>query len=246
MSAVAARLLAVPLGLLAVLLRRAADDTLKPLTEGSNPGLGLLAWISAVAVSVAVPLLLHRAATYRVPECPSTFRLDERHRRFVAPRSPRNAARWVILVMWVVSGRGLVDDGLMSFVAWIAFTAVIGLVVAVVDRPWIALDADGVTVQLLVRRRHLPWTAIDPAGPQVGRWGHLHRLALLPLPDERGHKGQPLRLPVDSVQVDDGFLAAVIRRYLAEPARREEIGTAAELDRLRADLTPISAEPHPA
>jgi hypothetical protein len=236
MSVAWPRLLAVPLGLLALLLRLAADVNLKPLTEGPRAGLGYLAWLSAIAAAAVGPLIIWSLLTRRVPETPVSLRLDGAARRFLVPRSPGNAARWVIATMWVVSGDYLVSRQAPPIALTVGAAVAVGVFIALLDRPSLALDPDGLTVQHLLRGTRTAWADADRL--DVARRGHVHHLALHRRAAEGSPPPPPQRLPVDSLQVDDAYLAAVIRHYLDNPDHRAAIGTADELARLDATLRP--------
>jgi hypothetical protein len=236
------RLIAVPLGLLAFFARLAADVRLKPLTDGPEPGIGFLTWIVAVLGAVAVPIVLWAVLTHRVDERPKSFTVDEPGRRFVAQRSPDKSATIVITLMWVVSGDHLIGADAPPLALFVAGATLVGLLVALVDRPRLGLTPDGVTVQHLFRRTHTAWA--DAAGLDTEKRGHLHRFALDRRPGPGGLEQDPQRLPVDSVRIDDTFLAAAVRHYLDNPSHRPAIGTRPELARLIAALTPAADNGH--
>lgn len=175
---------------------------------------------------------------------------------FVVPASP---ARWTLggsLAAFVVASTAdqIYFDHLGRFVINAGGFLVV-LVVATVSelrrsdgKPFRYNKADlrreGLYVWHGSRRIVAPWSAIGPYRPgteAVGVYGRKVSI-VINQPDQLGVvRGRRLREQVTSVVITPGvidadFLASVIRDYVANPSHRDDIGTAAELDRLTAQF----------
>ena len=251
MSVNRTRLLALPFGVLAFALRLAATFWVTPLTWRVRPaGVGLLVWLAALAASAFIPVGLYRLTVLKaVPRRPASFQVD--HRGFVAPAAPHDFGTSAIIVLWVAAGAPLterVPNGDRLRLAQFDYAALISILVVgllsvlavtllMVDRPWVALNPDGITVQRMTSRRSIGWNELAPGGPPppTGRsprslW--LYRTAGPTL----GGRPRADLLPVGQLQVDPAFLANTIRQYVEQPGQRSIIGTEAELARLRSQV----------
>lgn len=248
MSVNLARVLALPVGLLAFALRLATTFWVMPLTWHMRPTiLGLPVWLTGLAASVLVPMGLYFLLTKPVPRRPASFQLDGQHRRFVAPAAPHAVAALVIVVLWVAAGSVLTErvpngDGLrfaqfdyatsMS-AAVVALLFVLAVVLLLINRPRLTLDPDGITVQRMASRRRIGWNELCPGGwpPPTGRKPRNLTLYRMAGPTPGGYP-KPEQLPVGQLHVDPAFLADTIRHYVEQPAHRHNIGTEHELARL--------------
>ncbi|PWU46265.1 hypothetical protein DLE60_16645 [Micromonospora globispora] len=252
MSVNLARVLALPFGLLAFALRLAAMFWVMPLTwHTRSADAGLLVWLTALAASALAPVGLYLLLTRPVPRRPASFQLDDRHGGFVAPASPHELGPLVIVVLWVAPGSMVTErvpngDGLrfaqfdyatLVSAAVVALLFVPAVVLLLVNRPRLALDPDGITVQRMTSRRRIGWNELAPGGPppptaRKARYLTLYRTTG-PTP---GRYPRPEQLPVGWLHADPAFLANTIRHYVEQPAQRHNIGTEHELARLRSQL----------
>ncbi|MFE9692142.1 hypothetical protein [Micromonospora sp. NPDC005806] len=242
------RILALPFGLLAFALRLAATFWLTPMTWQKWPaGVSLLVWVAGAAASLAVPVGLYYLTVLRaVPRRPASFQLDDG--AFVAPASPHDIGTAAIVVLWIAAGAVLtervpnadrlrlaqIDYAALTSIVIVGLLSVLAVVLLLVSRPRVALNPDGITVQRMTSRRSIGWNELAPGGPPPppGRrprnlW--LYRTAGPTL----GGRPRPHLLPVGQLQVDPAFLANTIRHYVDQPGQRPDIGTEAELSRLR-------------
>ncbi|MGW5668649.1 hypothetical protein [Micromonospora sp. NPDC003776] len=247
------RLLALPFGLLAFALRLAATFWVTPLTWQVRPTLvGLPIWLAALAASLGVPVALYHLSVLRaVPRRPASFRLDRG--TFLAPAGP-DLGGTAIIVLWIAGGAVLTervpggdrmrlaefDEAALISVLTVVVLSALAVVLLLVDRPWVALSPDGITVQRLASRRFIGWHELAPGGPPPPPGRRPRNLWLYRTNGPTlGGRPRPDLLPVGRLQVDPAFLANTIRRYVEQPGRRSDIGTEAELARLR---EPAAAE----
>lgn len=218
MSARAARLLAVPFALLAFVLRIYEALWLEPLTWGIEPSAaGVLAALGLVLGALAVPLLTYRRLTRAAREIPSAWRIDTEGRRFFVEPAPVWKGSFAIMLAWLAPGaipmervpheeqRRIAEFGAYTTAGEIlaVLLLLLALVMLLVNRPSLALDADGVTVQWYLRRTGVRW-ADTPA----------------------------LRIPGRGLAITSRFLAFSIDTYRDDPEARNRIGTIGEADRL--------------
>lgn len=248
------RLLALPFGLLAFALRLAAAFWVMPLTWQVHPTLGgLPIWLAALAASLGVPVGLHHLSVLRsVPRRPASFRLDGG--AFVAPAAPHDIGTTAVIVLWIAAGAvwterapggdrmrlAEFDEAALISILIVGVLSALAVVLLLVDRPWVALSPDGVTVQRLTSRRFIGWSELAPGGPPPPPGRRPRTLWLYRTNGSTlGGRPRPYVLPVGTLQVDPAFLAHTIRHYVEQPGQRPGIGTEAELARLR---EPSSAE----
>ncbi|MFR9778734.1 hypothetical protein ACL02O_22135 [Micromonospora sp. MS34] len=248
MSMKRARILALPVGLLAFALRLAAMFWVSPLTWQMRPaGVSLLVWVAGLAVSLAVPVGLYQLTVLRaVPRRPASFQLDAG--AFVAPAAPHDLGTAAIIVLWVAAGAVLTervpdgdrlrlaefDEAALISIVIVGLLSVLAVALLLVRRPWVALTPDGITVQRMTSRRSIGWHELAPGGPPPPSGRRPRNLWLYRRNGPTlGGRPRPDLLPVGQLQVDPAFLANTIRSYLEQPGRRPDIGTEAELARLR-------------
>ncbi|MFG2054388.1 hypothetical protein ACGFI9_10165 [Micromonospora sp. NPDC048930] len=208
--------------------------------------MGVLAAVTALAVSAAVPVgLYHLTVLSSVPRRPASLRLDDRHGGFVVPAAPHFIGDFAIIVLWVAGGSLLTErvpggDGIrlaefdfaaLTSALLVGLLFVVAVVLVLSDRPRVALDPDGLTVQLTTTRQRVSWDELAPGGPPppAGRRANdlILQRAVAP-----GRRLRPVRIPVGSFQVDSAFFANVIRDYVEQPDERRHIGSEAGLARL--------------
>ncbi|MER6595833.1 PH domain-containing protein [Micromonospora purpureochromogenes] len=244
-----ARLLALPLALAAILLRIGVEFGLKPWTWRLDSGaVGLLVLAAALAGSIVAPVAGYLLLTRAVRRRPATFRVDPAGRCFTAPAAPAWAGPWSIIVAWLAGGVLLTErvpgEDKVRFVAsgdalvWnvLAVVAVLVFVVLVLldDRPRLTLDEAGITVRGLVRGRTVRWDRLFPGGPPAPAGKAFATLVLSEQPSTPAGRPVSRSLAVGTAHVDAVFLAGSVRHYVEHPEPRSAIGTAPELDRLRA------------
>lgn len=242
------RLLALPFGLLALALRLATTLWVMPLTWQMRPALvGLPSWLAALAASLAVPVGLYHLSVLRsVPRRPASFRLDRG--TFLAPAAPHDIGGAAIILLWIAGGAVLTervpggdrmrlaefDEAALISILTVVVLSVLAVVLLLVDRPWVALSPDGITVQRLTSRRFIGWPELAPGGPPPPPGRRPRTLWLYRTNGPTlGGRPRPDLLPVGRLRVDPAFLANTIRHYVEQPGRRPGIGTEAELARLR-------------
>lgn len=99
------------------------------------------------------------------------------------------------------------------------------------------LTRRGLTINRLTSTIVVPWDALDPDTPTMFEEPPSSSKLVIAQPrlvERRGITGDSNAVIAEGVPMD--FLLGVIRVYVTDPARRTAIGTAAELDRLRAEL----------
>ncbi|MCW3844403.1 hypothetical protein ONA70_30380 [Micromonospora yasonensis] len=249
-----ARILALPFGSLAFALRLAATFWVNPLTWQMRPaGLSLLVWLAGPVVSVAIPVGLYHLAVLRaVPRRPASFQLD--NGALVAPASPHDIGTAAIIVLWIAAGAVLtervpnadqlrlaqIDFAALVSIAIVGLLSALAVALVLVDRPWVALNRDGITVQRMTSRRFIGWPELAPGGPPPPPGRRPRNLWLYRTHGPTvGGRPRPELLPVGQLQVDPAFLANTIHHYVDQPGQRPDIGTEAELDRVR---TPVGGQ----
>jgi hypothetical protein len=153
--------------------------------------------------------------------------------------APLGALGATVCGLEIAAGRHLVE-------AWLGLA---GALVFYSAATWAAWNPTGVrlTPDAIIADRTggtvvFPWAAIDPASPVVSGYAFPLRLVLAK-PEMVTRSGLVTgfnKIAFDAV--DPVFVAEVITHYAAEPERRAAIGTAAELDRLRAAFPPMDLE----
>ncbi|MFG3554904.1 hypothetical protein ACGGAQ_10965 [Micromonospora sp. NPDC047557] len=245
----AARLLIWPIAVAAFALRICAELWIEPVTWRIDPrGVALLVWIAAQAACFLVPWAAYALLTRSVRQRPATWEVDAGRRCFIAPASPRWIGPWSILLGWLAGGfvpteRVPGEDRLR--LADIPGTVALGIgipvlvlggiaAVLLMNRPLLALDRDGITMQGIIRRSFLPWNRLLAGGPMPPARGaaNLTLMRLPATPGGRAPVGYPL--PIARLHVDPAFLAHTIRHYVEHPEHRPAIGAADERERLRA------------
>ncbi|MBQ0895868.1 PH domain-containing protein [Micromonospora sp. U56] len=244
-----ARLLALPFALAAVLLRIGVEFWLKPLTwRIDSTAVALLAWAAGIAGSIVVPAVGHLLLTREARRRPATFRIDSAGRRFTAPAAPAWAGPWSAMVSWLAAGLLITErvpgedrvrffesgDALVWNVLAVVAVLVVVLLVLLDDRPRLTLDEAGITVRGLVRGRTVRWDRLLPGGPPAPAGKAFATLVLSEQPSTPAGRPVSRSLAVGTAYVDAVFLAGSVRHYVEHPERRSAIGTAPELDRLRA------------
>lgn len=164
--------------------------------------------------------------------------------------TPRVSGVQAILLMWFAGGVPLaerVPNGdhtrLATSSADVTFSvtaasicAALAVVVLCLRLRSVILEPDGLVIRRLRRHRRIRWEELAPGGP--------------PPPAKPGGRitfrlryPQPGVVPPDRedvmtsyLDVDPGFLAAVVRHYVDQPDHRHAIGTPDELTRLRTAL----------
>jgi hypothetical protein len=229
MSPRTARLSAVPFVVLAFLIHLAADLWVQPLTWDVKPvALWVLVTMSVFVVTLGVPLGAYWLLISRVGKRPSTWEADAGQRRFTAGPSPAGAGLSAVALGWLTGGlvptERVTGEERMRIAELGAVTpvmtvlAVAGLLVTiwfVVGRwPWLSLDREAVTFKRVVRETRIRW-------------------------DDLPADLRDLRLPARGLHITPKFLDFSLRTYREDPARREAIGTPAEVAALA-----LAAGPH--
>jgi hypothetical protein len=251
MSLRSALLLALPLCALAAGFKVAVMLWLIPLSW-RLPGLvaGQLAQLSGLLLSVALPLAVYRLLTRSVPRRQPTWQVDPVRRALVAPASAVVADTEAIIGVWLgtvlptyrVPGTDQIR--LRHGGVYLLLCVAIGLVfLAVVvpplftGRPRLELDATGITVHRPWRTRTVAWDALVAGYPKPpGKWGH--HLTLTAYEVSATGFRLPFRLPAGKLEIDPALLAVTIRRCIAVPETRTEIGTIPGLRHLIQDTIP--------
>jgi hypothetical protein len=254
MSLRSARLLALPLCAVAAGFKVAIMLWLTPLSW-RLPDLivGQLAQLSGLLLSVALPLAVYRLLTRSVPRRQPTWQVDPARRALVAPASAVVAGTEAIIGVWLgtvlpayrVAGTDRI--GLRHGGVYLLLCVAVGVILLAVfvpplftGRPCLVLDAGGLTVRRLSRTRTVRWEALVAGYPEPPeKWGY--RLTLTAYEVSATGSRIPLRLPAGKLEIDPAFLAVTIRRCIAAPETRTEIGTIPGLRHLIQDTTPTVA-----
>jgi hypothetical protein len=251
MSLRSARLLALPLCALAVGSKVAIMLWLIPLSW-RLPDLvaGQLAQVSGLLLSVALPLAVYRLLTRNVPRRQPTWQVDGRAGRWSAPASAVVAGTEAIIGVWVgtvlptyrVAGTDQIR--LRHGGVYLLLCVAIGLVFLAravpplfTGRPRLVLDATGITVHRLSRTRTVRWDALAAGYPEPPGKGGYH-LSLTAYEVNATGSRIPLLLPAGKLEIDPALLAVTIRRCIAVPKTRTEIGTIPGLRHLIQDTIP--------
>ncbi|MGK5445676.1 hypothetical protein ACSNN7_28170 [Micromonospora sp. URMC 105] len=120
--------------------------------------------------------------------------------------------------------------------------AVVAVLVAVMlvlwdDRPRLILDESGMTLRGVGKGRTVRWDRLLPGGPPAPAGKVFAALVLSEQPTSPAGRPVPRQLAVGPLHVDRAFLAATVRHYVEHPEHRSAIGTAPELERLRAAVS---------
>jgi hypothetical protein len=121
--------------------------------------------------------------------------------------------------------------------AVVGLILVAGLAALLRTVPSVDFTHHGITLTRLASTIVVPWDALDPDTPTVHEEPPSHPKLVIARPhlvERRGITGDSNAVIAEAVPID--FLRGAIRVYATDPGRRAAIGTAAELDRLRAEL----------
>ena len=221
-----ARLLAVPAMLGAFALSLVSALWVQPWSLRIGPDdLSTLADAGSHLVSGAGPLAIYVVVTRSARRRPAGLRPD-----FSVEPSPHWAGPLAMILGWTAGWGWPTDHDPAGAFAWSSIAVImLALVAATVallgNRPRLALDPAGLTLQNLIRRTRLGWADLVPGHPVPPAHRETRHL-LVRLPSA----ARTLR--TGDLHVDPAFLAFTIRQYIAEPGHREAIGTAAERSRL--------------
>lgn len=208
MSPTALRWTALPLGLLAAGLRIAGDLWLHARIRELSVALYLLSMLALFAVAMGIPL----AIFVLLSRGPRPARLVTRDGRLTVPQSPAYAGNQAILMMFLGAGLIEVDRWLRTApVAGLFFAGALAFLL--VQRPWLALDAEGLTVKRLWRMTRLRWDELSLEDMALDPGRHPGRFWIAP----------GVSIPVGWLHVDPGFLTHVIRHYVERPEERATI-----------------------
>lgn len=206
---------AAPWAVLALALNLAYEGWISPGLSPDQQSQGAPAAMATLLVGLGGPLAGYGVLLRRAGRRPATFVLDGAGRRFVVPTAPAIPGFQAILALGVAGRSVGMLQRVAEFPVALLVTLVAGLVVIAIgglalDRPWLALDADGVLIQHFVRRTRLAWADVPAAG------------------------GRTLRKVEMRLHVNEAFLVRAINDYRDHPERRAAIGTDVELARLTA------------
>jgi hypothetical protein len=247
MSSNALRWSAVPLGLLAFALGLVVRLWVEPLTWRLSLGTELLVFSGAILVAAGIPVGVFAVLLRGDRWHPARF--VPARGGFTVPPSPVHPGYQAI--MWTCLGsRAVMTErvpGGMSVrlaqldFAWPATLVGVGLFWAValafllVARPQLHLDAGGLTIRRVLRRRtRLAWDDLAPGGPQPpAKRGQRQLKVYLAAPPVFGRYPSSEDIPIGWLHVDPAFLAAALRHYVAHPEDRAAIGSTEELTRLQ-------------
>ena len=244
----AARAAALPFALLAIALRLVVAFWLEPLSLRVAPqAVGFLLAMGGFVASAGLPLGSYLRLTRRARMLPAAFDIDAVGRQFIAPATPRWFAPWTVFGGWIVGNLvavACVPDAHVPYVTGVA--AVAGLVsitiVALRQRPLLALTAAGITDHRPVKCLTIKWDELVPGGPQLPATRNPRQLTVHSWTASTTEAFTPQHLRVRDWHVDPAFLAHTIRTYVEHSKRRDAIGTAAELARLQETFTHSPAD----
>ena len=110
--------------------------------------------------------------------------------------------------------------------------------------PSVDFTPHGLTLTRMAGTVAVPWGALDPGAPTVPGEAPSAPKVVIARPEgvvRHGITGDSNAVVAEGVPMD--FVLGVIGVYTADPERRAAIGTAAELDRLRAELPAPASVP---
>jgi hypothetical protein len=140
----------------------------------------------------------------------------------------------VICGLEIAAGRHLIES-------WLGIAGAFCFATLALWAAWkgigVRLTPDNILVDRASGTVIIPWAAVDPERPVVPTDDDFSVRPVLAKPElvtRSGLVSGSTKLSFEGV--DQEFVAAVVAHYAAEPERRSAIGTAGELDRLRAAL----------
>jgi hypothetical protein len=238
MSPTALRWSAVPLGLLAFVLRVAMPLWLEPITWRFSFGPRLLMMAGALLTAVLVPfgvfLLLNKADRRR----PATFTSEDG--AFTVPPSPVYAGSQ--FMMWMVlSGNMVMTERVpngdtmrlaqlgiashASSVVGVGLFWAVGFAFLLVQRPQLRLDRTGLTIRRFRRTTRLAWDDLRPGGPPPPAKRRQRQLRVYLVGPPVVDRYPPSEdIPIGWLHIDPAFLADRIRHYVEHPEDRPAIG----------------------
>lgn len=191
--------------------------------------------LGARAACVVVALGGYLAVLGRARKRPAAWQADPEHRRFTATPGPLPAGTTAVVGGWA-AGTAATATGRLDTLGGILIGLGAVLMAALTVRlllghPILILTPDGLTV---VRSRDAFSVRWDDLADDTLHPSGRHNLRA-PILIERTEAGGTRKrvLPVDRLHIDPEFAAATVRRYVEHPARRAEIGTAAEVEALQ-------------
>jgi len=232
-SAVAARLLALPFVLLAFALEQVHEFWIKPLIwqQFESGWAATAAWVLSLLATVTIPLCVYLLLTRRAGRRMADWQVDQDGRRFTASTASRRLGAWAVVLGYMAGGLPITervpgenrvrfadfDYGTPISIAAAVIALVVIVVLVLLGRPDIALDPEAITLRQVWGRRRIPWE----------------------------HSGTPTldQFSADRFQVDPAFLAYTVWYYTGYPGCRAEIGTASGLAALRSSFQSVQDGP---
>jgi hypothetical protein len=253
MSPTAARIAAVPFGLLAFAGNLVAKFWITPLGWKLPFALSLVVYVGSFALTLIIPVVGYALLGRVLWGPPASLNADPGRNRFVVPVSPEYSGSMAIVWMGLASSGVLtervpngdavpvaaIDHAVPVSVAAVSVFFLVAAHFLLVNRPRVTLEPAGLTVHRLGRPDRIRWDDLAPGGPPppAERKPKVLRLHLNSPPIWGWH--YPSKdLPVGRLHIDPAFLAGTVRHYVEQPWHRPAIGTEAELDRLRSVLVP--------
>lgn len=249
-SPTVARFAAVPFGLFAFVGRWLVTFWVQPLTWRIEPAsVAIAVALTALAVSVAVPLLLYSRVISPLRSRPTSMDVDANRSRFFVPASPHYAGLQTITFMWLGGGLVMVErvpngdhmrvaefpEAIPVSVIGVVLSFAVAALALFLNRHSVALEPTGLTIQRMRRQSKIRWEDLAPGGPPPPPKPSTKNMRLYfksPQPKQPAFQD----VPVAWLHVDPEFLAAAIRHYVEQPAQRTAIGTGTELTRLQSAL----------
>jgi len=238
MSPTALRWSAVPLGLLAFVLRVAMTLWFEPITWRFSFGQGLLLMAGAIAAAISVPFGVFALLNMGNRRRAAAFTSDSG--AFTVPPSPVWAGSQFL--MWMFLSGGLVmtervPNGDTMRLAQLGFASdaasvvgvglfwAVGFAFLLVQRPQLRLDHTGLTIRRFRRTTRLAWDDLRPGGPPPPAKRRQRQLRVYLVGPPVVDRYPPSEdIPIGWLHIDPAFLADRIRHYVEHPEDRAAIG----------------------
>jgi hypothetical protein len=229
---------AVPLGLLAFVLRVAGSLWIEPITWRFSFATSMLIIVGASLVAIGVPFGVFALLNLGNHRRPAAFASDDG--AFTVPPSPVWAGSQFLVWMFLSGGLVMterVPDGDTMRLAQLGFASTtvsvvgvglfwaVGFAFLLVQRPRLRLDSTGLTIHRFRRTTHLAWDDLLPGGPPPPTKRRQRQLRVyLAGPPVVDRYPPSEDIPIGWLHIDPAFLADRIRHYVEYQEDRAAIG----------------------